>query len=71
MPSDRRRSPLLRLAMRSLEGGRRSPEADLLSYLLFDGEFLGPLTQLGYADARERESELLAFFSDDPLESEV
>ncbi len=71
MPSDRRRSPLLRLAMRSLEGGRRSPEADLLSYLLFDGEFLGPLTQLGYADARERESELLAFFSDDPLESEA
>jgi NTE family protein len=61
----------LRLAMRSLEGGRRSPEADLLSYLLFDGEFLGPLTQLGYADARERESELLAFFSDDPLESEA
>ena len=48
----------------------RSPEADLLSYLLFDGEFLGPLAELGYRDARSRESEFAAFFSDEPLGSE-
>jgi len=70
MPSDASRSPLLRLAMRNLKGGGRSAEADLLSYLLFDGDFLGPLAELGYADARAREDELAAFFSDEPLESE-
>ena len=69
MPSDRSRSPLLRLAMRNLGSDRRSAEADLLSYLLFDGEFLGPLTELGYADAAAREEELLAFFSNDPIEA--
>ena len=65
MPEDRRRSPLLRLATRGLSEGRRPAEADLLSYLLFDGEFLAPLTELGFADARAREEELCAFFSDD------
>jgi NTE family protein len=70
MPKDSSRSPLLRLAMHNLEGRQRSPEADLLSYLLFDGEFLAPLTELGYRDARSRESEFAAFFSDEPFESE-
>ncbi|MFP8880347.1 MAG: patatin-like phospholipase family protein [Myxococcota bacterium] len=69
MPEDRSRSPLLRLAMRG-NGGRLSAESDLLSYLLFDGEFLGPLASLGYVDAKAKEDELAAFFSDDPLESE-
>jgi NTE family protein len=69
MPSDSSRSPLLRLAMHNLEGRQHSPEADLLSYLLFDGEFLGPLAELGYRDARSRESEFAAFFSDEPFES--
>ncbi len=64
MRGDRDRSPLLRLAARNLTSGQRSPESDLLSYLLFDGEFLGPLADLGYADARAREEELCAFFSD-------
>ncbi len=68
MPGDSSRSPLLRLAMRNLEGKRRSAEADLLSYLLFDGEFLGPLAELGYKDARRRENELAAFFADEPFE---
>ncbi len=68
MPEDRSRSPLLRLAMRSLDGDSASPEADLLSYLLFDGEFLGPLTDLGYADAKAREDELAAFFSDEAMD---
>jgi len=70
MPKDSSRSPLLRLAMHSLEGRQRSAEADLLSYLLFDGDFLGPLTELGYHDARRHENELAAFFSDEPLGSE-
>jgi NTE family protein len=58
-------SPLLRLAARGLSGGPdRTPESDLLSYLLFDGNFLAPLSELGYADARVREDELVEFFSD-------
>ena len=64
LPQFSERSPLFRLAMRNLEPGRRSSEADLLSYLLFDGEFLDPLAELGYADARARENELAAFFTD-------
>jgi NTE family protein len=58
------RSPLIRLAARNLTDNERTPESDLLSYLLFDGEFLAPLTDLGFADARAREEELVEFFSD-------
>jgi NTE family protein len=65
MPAERRRSPLLRLAARNLSQGQPSHEADLLSYLLFDGEFLRPLTELGFRDAKAREEELCAFFSDE------
>ncbi len=65
LPADRKRSPLLRLATRSLGNGPRGAEADLFSYLLFDGEVLAPLAELGFADARAREAELCAFFSDD------
>jgi NTE family protein len=65
MRSSASRSLLLRLAMRTLADDRASPESDLLSYLLFDGEFLAPLTELGYADARAKEEELCAFFSDE------
>ena len=50
--------------MRSLEAGERSPEADLISYLLFDGEFVAPLAELGYRDAEAMESELVRFFTD-------
>ena len=42
---------------------RDSPdESDLLSYLLFDGEFAGRLLEVGRADARARHAELCAFF---------
>ena len=58
------RSPLVRLAARNLTEGHRTPESDLLSYLLFDGDFCAPLAELGYADARAREEEIAAFFSD-------
>ena len=58
------RSPLIRLAARGLEDGDRSPESDLLSYLLFDSDFVAPLADLGYRDAAAREEELVAFFTD-------
>ena len=64
MGGERARSPLLRLAARNLTDGRRTPESDLLSYLLFDGEFLAPLAELGMRDARAREQELVEFFTD-------
>jgi NTE family protein len=44
-------------------GERESPdEADLLSYLLFDGEFARQLIEVGREDARARHDELCAFF---------
>jgi NTE family protein len=65
MRAERMTSPLLRLAARGLGGASgRTPESDLLSYLLFDGEFLAPLTELGFADARAQEEALAKFFSD-------
>lgn len=39
-------------------------EADLASYLLFDGDFAHQLIELGRADARARRQELLEFFGD-------
>jgi hypothetical protein len=58
-------SPLLRFAARSLgNSSSNTPESDLLSYLLFDGNFLAPLTDLGFADARAQEAALVEFFSD-------
>jgi NTE family protein len=38
-------------------------EADLLTYVLFDGEFCGRLIETGWRDARERHDELVAFFA--------
>jgi NTE family protein len=64
LPDAVERSPFFRLAMRNLVPGRHSAESDLLSYLLFDGEFVTPLTELGYRDAMAREDELVRFFSD-------
>jgi NTE family protein len=40
-----------------------SGEADLLSYLLFDGDFATQLIELGRRDAKARHNELCAFFS--------
>jgi NTE family protein len=59
------RSPFFRLAMRGLATeNRTAAESDLFSYLLFDGEFLAPLTELGYRDAAAREDDLVRFFED-------
>jgi NTE family protein len=38
-------------------------DADLLSYLLFDGEYARELIELGHHDARAREEELADFFT--------
>jgi NTE family protein len=64
LPAASQRSPFFRFAMRGLNGGDASTEADLLSYLLFDGEFVAPLAELGYRDAEAREEELVRFFTD-------
>ncbi|MBX3259732.1 MAG: patatin-like phospholipase family protein [Labilithrix sp.] len=39
-------------------------EADLASYLLFDGHFCRQLVEMGRADAHARRDEILAFFGD-------
>ena len=39
-------------------------EADLASYLLFDGAFCKRLIEMGRADAKARKDDLLAFFGD-------
>jgi NTE family protein len=39
-------------------------EADLASYLLFDGAFCRQLIEMGRADAQARREDLLAFFGD-------
>ncbi len=49
--------------MRRLAEPDSRNEADLLSYLLFDGGFARQLIELGRADARARHDELCAFFA--------
>jgi NTE family protein len=55
------RSLLQRLAAREARG-----EADMISYLLFDGEFASELIELGFRDAEAQEDELLEVFGDAP-----
>jgi NTE family protein len=55
----------VRLLQRALGLAGGPFEADLLSYVLFDRLYTGPLVQLGMDDARRQEEELLRFFSDD------
>jgi NTE family protein len=59
-----------RLLRHVADRGNAKNESDLLSYLLFDGEFAGRLIEVGRADARARHEELCAFveshFTGDP-----
>jgi NTE family protein len=50
--------------MRRLAEPESRNEADLLSYLLFDGTFAGQLIEVGRTDARARHDELCAFFAE-------
>jgi NTE family protein len=52
-----------RLAFNAMTRGQPGDEADLMSYLLFDGEYAGELIALGRADARASEAQLVEFFS--------
>ncbi len=55
-------SRVSRNLIRKLAAGEAAGEADMLSYLLFDGEFASELLDLGYEDARAQEDELLRVF---------
>ena len=53
--------PLARV-MRHLADAGGDSESDLLSYVLFDGEFASELIELGRRDAQSRHDELCTFF---------
>jgi NTE family protein len=58
-----RRNPgRLAAALRRISEWQGEGEADLLSYLLFDGGFSAQLIELGRKDAEARHDELCAFF---------
>lgn len=59
----RGRSALGALAFAALTRGAPTSEADLMSYLLFDGVYASELCDLGYGDAAAMEPELVRFFS--------
>lgn len=65
-----RGNPLLAKQLLKLLYAGGDTDADLASYLLFDGEFARKLIDLGRADAAARRDELLAFFEEEPLSSE-
>ncbi|HEY1696012.1 MAG TPA: patatin-like phospholipase family protein [Polyangiaceae bacterium] len=58
--SKRVRGLMARALKRVAEG---ESEADLLSYVLFDGEFAGRLIEMGRRDAKRRHDALAAFFA--------
>lgn len=63
--SDRFHMPgMLGRVMKRLAEGEATREADLLSYLLFDGEFAAQLVDLGRQDARRRHADLCELFEE-------
>ncbi|HWM84422.1 MAG TPA: patatin-like phospholipase family protein [Kofleriaceae bacterium] len=59
------RGRLARRLIHRLAQGEASHESDLLSYLLFDGNFAAALIDLGFSDAAASEEELAQLFSHD------
>jgi len=57
------KSRMARHLIERLAQGEASHESDLLSYLLFDGNFCAALIDLGYRDAAAREERLGRLFS--------
>jgi NTE family protein len=63
------RSPTFARRVRGLLGralrriGEAETEADLLSYVLFDGPFASTLAEIGWADAKAQHDALVAFFA--------
>lgn len=53
------------LVFRALTRGAPNEEADLMSFLLFDGNYAADLIELGHNDAERVENELAALFLDD------
>jgi NTE family protein len=50
--------------LRRMAGASGASEADLLSYILFDGVYSAELVRMGYEDARSRHEELARFLAD-------
>jgi NTE family protein len=59
-----RGNPLITKRILNLLDVGAGDEADLASYLMFDGTFCRKLIELGRADAHARREELLRFFED-------
>ena len=55
-------SRVARKLLQRMAGNEAAGEADMLSYLLFDGEFACELLELGFQDAKAQEDELLRVF---------
>ncbi len=60
----KRTSGMIGKIIRRISEWEGAGEADLLSYILFDGEFSARLIDLGRSDARARHAELCAFFEE-------
>jgi NTE family protein len=60
----KRASGMIGTIIRRISEWEGAGEADLLSYILFDGEFSARLIDLGKSDARARHAELCAFFEE-------